>query len=120
MNERQTWNFLEQTVIVEQGQVQLEGELVVPQNAKGIVIFGLSSGSNRYSSRNRYLAHLLRQYEGLATLSIDLLTPEEDIIDQRTQHFRGDLAFLADRLIAATDWLLQNPITHDLKIGYFT
>lgn len=120
MNERQTWNFLEQTVIVEQAHVQLEGELVVPQNAKGIVIFGLSSGSNRYSSRNRYLAHLLRQYEGLATLSIDLLTPEEDIIDQRTQHFRGDLAFLADRLIAATDWLLQNPITHDLKIGYFT
>jgi pimeloyl-ACP methyl ester carboxylesterase len=119
MNEKPAWNFLEQTVIVEQENIRLEGELVIPQNAKGIVVFGLSSGSNRYSSRNRYLAHLLRQHEALATLIIDLLTPEEDIIDQRTQHFRGDLAFLATRLVAVTDWLLKNPITNMLKIGYF-
>ncbi|HLP89073.1 MAG TPA: hypothetical protein VK184_10855 [Nostocaceae cyanobacterium] len=119
MSDKTAWNFLEQTIIIEQENIKLEGELVIPTNAKGIVILGLGSGTNRYSSRNRYLAHLLRQNQGLATLIIDLLTPEEDVIDQRTQHFSRDVEFLANRLIEVTDWLCKNPLTCNLRTGYF-
>jgi len=112
-------NVLEQIVTVELGSLRLKGELVIPSAARGIVVFAHGSGSNRYSTRNHYLAHLLRQQEGLGTLLIDLLTEEEDAIDQRTQHFRYDLGFLSSRLITVTDWLFENPITRNLKVGYF-
>jgi putative phosphoribosyl transferase len=119
MNEKKSWNVLEQMVTIELGLLRIKGELVVPPEAKGIVIFAQCSGSSRYSNRNHYLAHLLRQQEGLATMLIDLLTEEEDTIDQRTQHFRYDIGFLSSRLITVTDWLFENPITRDLKVGYF-
>jgi dienelactone hydrolase len=119
MNNKQSWNVLEQIVTIEQGLLRLKGELVVPPEAQGIVVFADNSGSSRYSTRNHYLAHLLRQQEGLATILIDLLTEEENVIDQRTQHFRYDINFLASRLITVTDWLFENPITRHLKVGYF-
>jgi dienelactone hydrolase len=119
MNSKQSWNALEQIVTIELGLLRLKGELVVPPEARGIVVFSHSSGSSRYSTRNHYLAHLLRQQAGLATILIDLLSEEEDIIDQRTQHFRSDIHFLAGRLISVTDWLFTNPITCNLKVGYF-
>ncbi|MFM2062897.1 MAG: hypothetical protein RLZZ507_2567 [Cyanobacteriota bacterium] len=119
MNNKQSWNILEQIVSIELGMLRLKGELVVPPEAKGIVVFAHCSGSSRYSTRNHYLAHLLRQQEGLATILIDLLTEEEDAIDQRTQHFRHDIKFMASRLITVTDWLFENPVTRDLKVGYF-
>ncbi|MBD2296029.1 hypothetical protein H6G06_21760 [Anabaena sphaerica FACHB-251] len=119
MNDKQSWNVLEQIVTVELGLLRLKGELVVPPDAEGIVVFAHCSGSSRYSTRNHYLAHLLRQQQGLATLLINLLTEEEDVIDQRTQHFRYDINFLASRLITVTDWLFENPITRHLKVGYF-
>ncbi|MEA5507151.1 hypothetical protein VB735_29465 [Halotia wernerae UHCC 0503] len=109
----------EQIVIVELGSVRLRGELVVPADAEGIVLFAHSTGSSQYSTRNHYLAHVLRQEGRLATILIDLLTREEEAIDQRTKHFHYDINFLAARLIAITDWLLENPITRHLKVGYF-
>ncbi|MBE9056124.1 dienelactone hydrolase family protein [Sphaerospermopsis sp. LEGE 08334] len=119
MKAQESWNVLEQIVTIKLGIMQLKGELVVPPEAKGIVVFAHCSGSSRYSNRNHYLAHLLRQQEGLATLLIDLLTEEEDAIDQRTQHFRYDISFLSSRLITVTDWLFENTLTRDLKVGYF-
>ncbi|WP_413174983.1 dienelactone hydrolase family protein [Anabaena azotica] len=119
MNTKESWNVLEQIVTVELGLVRLKGELVIPPEAQGIVVFTHCSGSGRYSNRNHYLAHLLRQQEGLATLLIDLLTEEEDAIDQRTQHFRCDISFLGSRLISVTEWLFENRITRHLKVGYF-
>ncbi|TAF07579.1 MAG: hypothetical protein EAZ77_09240 [Nostocales cyanobacterium] len=119
MNNKQSWNVLEQIVTIELGLLRIKGELVVPPDAKGIVVFAHCSGSSRYSTRNHYLAHLMREQEGLATILIDLLTEEEDAIDQRTQHFRYDIGFLSSRLITVTDWLFENPITRHLKIGYF-
>ncbi|MBW4555928.1 MAG: dienelactone hydrolase family protein [Trichormus sp. ATA11-4-KO1] len=112
-------NVDEQIVIVELGSIRLKGELVVPENAEGIVLFAHSTGSSRYNTRNHYLAHLLRQEGRLATILIDLLTKEEETIDQRTKHFHCDIGFLAARLVAVTDWLLENPITRHLKVGYF-
>ena len=111
-------SFLESLVSVRAGSVSLEGNLSVPKEAEGIVLFAHGSGSSRHSPRNRYVAQVLRE-AGLATLLIDLLTVEEEAIDLRTRHLRFDIDLLATRLVGATDWLLQNPSTHHLRIGYF-
>jgi putative phosphoribosyl transferase len=108
----------ERLVSVTTNEVQLEGNLVIPDGATGIVLFAHGSGSSRHSPRNRYVAGVLQQ-AGLATLLIDLLTPQEETIDIRTRHLRFDIGLLASRLVGATDWLTQNPDTHNLQIGYF-
>jgi putative phosphoribosyl transferase len=110
--------FHETVVHVPAGDATLEGELVVPEQATGVVLFAHGSGSSRHSSRNRFVAGEL-QAAGLATLLIDLLTPEEEAIDQHTAHLRFDIPLLADRLVAATRWLGEEPSTRALKVGYF-
>ncbi|MBE9005281.1 dienelactone hydrolase family protein [Fortiea sp. LEGE XX443] len=119
MNTTLLLNVEEQIVIIELGNIKLKGELVVPAGAEGIVLFAHGSASSSYSTRNHYLAHVLRQEAKLATLLIDLLTKEEEAIDQRTKHFRSDISFLSNRLVAVTDWLSENPYTRHLKLGYF-
>jgi dienelactone hydrolase len=96
----------------------LQGSLEIPDNAAGVVLFAHGSGSGRRSPRNRFVAQHLRE-RGLATLLVDLLTEEEENVDQYTGHLRFDIALLAGRLVSATDWLLKNPTTEGLKIGYF-
>jgi putative phosphoribosyl transferase len=108
----------ETLVHVPAGDVTLEGELVVPEHATGVVLFAHGSGSSRHSSRNRLVAGEL-QAAGLATLLIDLLTPEEEAIDQHTAHLRFDIPLLAERLVAGTRWLGKEPSTHALLVGYF-
>jgi putative phosphoribosyl transferase len=108
----------ERPVRVAAGSVILEGNLVVPEGAGGVVLFSHGSGSSRHSSRNRFVAKQLNQ-SGLATLLIDLLTAEEEAVDVRTGHLRFDIPLLAERLVGATDWLVQNPATRGLSIGYF-
>src|ERR671931_628778 len=100
-------------------EVVLEGNLNIPKNAQGAVIFAHGSGSSRHSLRNRYVAQVL-QNEGIATLLIDLLTEDEEEIDLQTRHLRFDIGLLAQRLVGATDWLIkQNSGSRDLKVGYF-
>ncbi len=111
-------SFLESLVSVTAGSVSLEGNLGMPKGAEGIVLFAHGSGSSRHSPRNRYVAQVLQE-AGLATLLIDLLTVQEEAIDLRTRHLRFDIELLATRLVGATDWLLENPITRNLRIGYF-
>jgi putative phosphoribosyl transferase len=105
-------------VQVPAGLVTLEGNLGIPPNPRGVVLFAHGSGSSRHSSRNRFVAQTLRDGR-LATLLLDLLTTEEEAVDMRTAHLRFDIGLLAQRLIAATDWLKSNPKTADLDIGYF-
>lgn len=93
----------------------LFGELTVPEKAKGIVLFAHGSGSSRHSPRNQFVAKEL-QKRGLATLLFDLLTLEEEAIDEQTRELRFQIPFLAKRLIAATDWTLKH---HSLPLGYF-
>jgi putative phosphoribosyl transferase len=100
------------------GPVELEGNLSLPSNASGIVLFAHGSGSSRHSPRNRFVAEQLQQ-AGLATLLIDLLTAEEEIADRPSGYLRFDIPLLAQRLGYVTDWLKQNQSTHALKIGYF-
>ncbi len=113
-----TKNSQEKLVVVTTDSVRLEGNLVVPPTAQGIVLFAHGSGSSRHSPRNRYVAKVMQQ-AGLATLLFDLLTSEEERIDLRTRHLRFDIGLLASRLIDTTKWLAQYPDTCNLKVGYF-
>src|SRR2546422_10029180 len=94
------------------GDQFLNGDLGVPENAHGIVLFAHGSGSSRHSPRNRFVARSLQERE-LATLLMDLLTAEEEALDAYTGHLRFDIGLLAQRLVAATDWVAANPETHD-------
>ena len=100
------------------GESSLPGELVVPAESTGIVLFAHGSGSSRHSPRNRQVAAGLVE-RGLGTLLLDLLTPEEEATDARTSELRFDIPFLAERLVAATDWVLGEPRVGDLPLGYF-
>jgi putative phosphoribosyl transferase len=105
-------------VQVPAGGATLEGNLLIPAGAKGIVLFAHGSGSSRFSSRNRYVAQELRD-GGLATLLIDLLTPAEEAVDMRTAHLRFDIDLLANRLVGAIEWMSREPSTSKLRIGMF-
>ncbi|MFL5802361.1 MAG: dienelactone hydrolase family protein [Roseiflexaceae bacterium] len=118
MNQRVDVSHGERLVHVLVGPVTLEGNLHLPANARGLVLFAHGSGSSRHSPRNRFVAGVL-QAGGLATLLIDLLTPDEERIDIRTAHLRFDIGLLAERLAGAAEWLKQQPDTHNLRIGCF-
>jgi pimeloyl-ACP methyl ester carboxylesterase len=92
----------------------LEGDLIVPPGAVGLVAFAHGSGSSRLSVRNRQVADSLNG-EGLATLLFDLLTPDE--AGNRTNVF--DVELLAGRLLAATRWAHEDAELRDLPTGYF-
>jgi putative phosphoribosyl transferase len=110
---------MEQDVVqINIGNFSLEGSLKIPSHAKGIVLFAHGSGSSRHSPRNKFVAQFL-QDGGIGTLLIDLLSLDEESEDARTGQLRFDIAFLAKRLAAVTDWLLKNPATKAYKIGYF-
>jgi pimeloyl-ACP methyl ester carboxylesterase len=118
MNNSVAQTIEERLVRVPAGPVTLEGNLTLPEQSRGIVLFAHGSGSSRHSPRNRYVARLLNEAK-LATLLIDLLTLHEEVIDARTAQLRFDIDLLAKRLVDATDWLTQFPDTKDLRIGYF-
>jgi putative phosphoribosyl transferase len=105
-------------VRIEVGKITLEGNLIVPQHAQGVVLFAHGSGSSRFSSRNRYVAEQLRSGR-LGTLLIDLLTEQEEQIDMRTAHLRFDIELLAQRLAGAAKWLGEQEETRRLKVGLF-
>ncbi|MCC7195876.1 MAG: dienelactone hydrolase family protein [Gemmatimonadaceae bacterium] len=96
----------------------LAGDLTVPGNATGLVIFAHGSGSSRLSPRNRLVAQVLQSY-GLATLLFDLLTPAEEMADAETACLRFDIPLLAARLAAVTAWVATQPRLRGLPIGYF-
>jgi len=98
--------------------VRLEGNLSIPDGAKGILLFVHGSGSSRHSPRNQYVAQTLQE-GGLATLLFDLLTPEEEKIDQRTRHLRFDIGLLARRTAGALEWLELQPDVKEFKRGLF-
>jgi len=108
----------ERIVRVPAGQAVLEGALTLPRTANGMVLFAHGSGSSRHSPRNKFVAGVL-QNSGLATLLLDLLTPEEESVDLRTRHLRFDIGLLAQRLVSATDWLARSRETSGLPLGYF-
>lgn len=109
---------VERSVVIGAEGVELEGDLAIPPGARGIVMFAHGSGSSRHSSRNRFVAEVLRR-GALGTLLLDLLTPREEQIDAQTRHLRFDIGLLADRLIGAMDWLDTQDDTRGLPVGLF-
>jgi putative phosphoribosyl transferase len=97
---------------------QLIGDLRMPDDPTGVVLFAHGSGSGRHSPRNRYVAEVL-DAAGLATLLIDLLTADEEHDERLTGHLRFDVELLSERLLAATAWLAANADTARLPLGYF-
>jgi hypothetical protein len=96
----------------------IAGSMEIPAKAKGLVIFAHGSGSSRFSPRNRYVAGILNK-NNLGTLLFDLLTAEEEKIDEYTAEYRFNIQLLAERLEGVTDWLLKEPSLKGLKLGYF-
>src|SRR5438093_4445111 len=98
--------------------VALNGDLSLPADAHGLVIFAHGSGSSRHSSRNRAVARML-QHARLGTLLLDLLTEREELVDVTTAEFRFDIPLLANRVVAALDWAQARPPTSALPLGLF-
>jgi putative phosphoribosyl transferase len=96
----------------------LEGNLSLPEKAHGLVLFVHGSGSSRHSPRNQFVARVLQE-AGLATLLIDLLTAPEEAEDRLTARIRFNIDLLGERVVEITNWLIANPTTANLKIGYF-
>lgn len=108
----------EEAVRVDVGTGWIDGALAIPEGARAAVIFSHGSGSSRHSPRNVFVAEALHD-RGLATLLIDLLTPDEERRDAYTAQHRFDVALLTSRLAAATDWLRMNLEQHHFRVGYF-
>lgn len=104
----------EKTISLTDGEKIIEGSLIIPPNAAGIVVFAHGSGSSRHSIRNNYVASVIRK-KNIGTFLLDLLTPEEDSDYAR----RFDIDLLAHRLFIATKWLQEQTHTKNLRIGYF-
>lgn len=100
------------------GDDTLQGDVTIPKAATGLVVFAHGSGSSRHSPRNQYVARLLERRH-LATLLIDLLTSEEDSVDEFTGQYRFNIPMLAKRLVAIVDWLKASKMTSTLSIGLF-
>jgi pimeloyl-ACP methyl ester carboxylesterase len=108
----------ERSVQILVGQADLVGDLSIPEDAKGLVLFAHGSGSSRHSPRNRYMAGELQQ-ACFATLLVDLLTTAEEHVDLQTMEYRFNIDMLAQRLIGLTDWHGVHSDLSSLPLGYF-
>lgn len=112
------WKSVEHAIKLQAGQVTLEGTLSIPDGATGVVMFVHGSGSSRHSLRNKFVASVLNNAE-LGTLLFDLLTQKEESIDIHTASLRFNIELLSMRVEAVTNWLVRNPQTSRLQVGYF-
>lgn len=108
----------EQSLRIPLADTELMGDLVIPEAAKGLVVFAHGSGSGRHSPRNRYMAGEL-QHARFGTLLVDLLTMEEEQVDLETLEFRFNIDLLAARMVGLTDWYRRHPEWSFLDLGYF-
>jgi len=106
------------TVSVHARGVALIGDLMIPPEASGVVVFAHGSGSSRTSPRNRRVAEALNG-AGFATLLFDLLTPDEDVAERYTRHLRFDIGLLATRMVGAIEWVQRHDELRALPIGLF-
>ena len=106
------------TLHIPVGEITLTGDLEVPKNARGLVLFAHGSGSSRRSPRNQAVAAMLRQ-AGMGTLLFDLLTPHEEVEEADRGHLRFDIGLLSRRLAIVTEGMASDPRSRNLRIGYF-
>ncbi|MDR4510255.1 MAG: dienelactone hydrolase family protein [Nitrososphaeraceae archaeon] len=113
-----TRNFYNREISINSNSKSLAGNLFIPSDAKGVVIFVHGSGSSRFSPRNKSVAQVLQE-SNIATLLFDLLTQKEEEEERWTAHIRFNIPLLAKRLVDVTEWIRENPNTKNLPIGYF-
>ena len=106
------------TLQIPAGEITLAGDLEIPENARGLVLFAHGSGSSRRSPRNQAVAEVLRE-AGLGTLLFDLLTTDEEVEDAYSGHLRFDIGLLSRRLALVTEEIADDPISRNLGLGYF-
>lgn len=104
-------------VVFNAGRVSLQGTLTVPRDSSAVIVFAHGSGSSRFSPRNKYVAQFLNEH-GFATMLFDLMTPSEENSPSFGDR-KFDIGFLAERLIAATAWLVLHEETRLHRVGYF-
>lgn len=110
--------ILEEVVLPAADGSALRGDLALPTQGQPLVVFAHGSGSSRHSPRNRAVAGTLQQ-AGLGTLLLDLLTEREERRDLMTAEHRFDIDLLTSRVVAAIDWLADEPATRNLEVGLF-
>ncbi len=108
----------ERYVRIRTGTIELDGDLLVPEQARAIIAFAHGSGSNRHSPRNRAVARTMNE-AGLATLLVSLLTVEEEAADIIRGHLGFDVDLLGHRFVSVADWLQDNADTAGLRLGLF-
>jgi pimeloyl-ACP methyl ester carboxylesterase len=118
VSDKRRTNPINSTVQVPVGPVTLMGQLEIPVDAAGLVLFAHGSGSSRHSPRNQSVARALRA-AGSGTLLFDLLTRDEEAEDVYSGHLRFNIRFLAERLASATSWIRSNAEAQRLPVGYF-
>lgn len=109
---------LKEAVQIAVGRVAVDADLNVPDRAAGLVVFAHGSGSSRFSRRNRAVAGALES-AGFGTLLLDLLTPGEESVDERTREHRFDIEMLGARVVGAIDWMRTRPDLRDLPVALF-
>jgi putative phosphoribosyl transferase len=109
---------VDHSISIEAGAVVLRGFVEIPHGARGVVLFAHGSGSSRFSPRNNYVAQALRE-ACVGTILFDLLTAEEERLDEETRQLRFDIPLLARRLVGATHWAQARPELSRLPLGYF-
>ncbi|HET7619496.1 MAG TPA: dienelactone hydrolase family protein [Vicinamibacterales bacterium] len=109
---------IQEAARIESAGVALDADLRVPDRAAGLVVFAHGSGSSRFSRRNRAVAASLER-AGFGTLLLDLLTADEERVDERTREYRFDISLLGRRVIAAADWKQSRPDLHGLPLALF-
>jgi len=105
-------------VQIQAGRVLIDGDLTTPVNAAGLVVFAHGSGSSRFSRRNRQVAQALND-GGYVTLLLDLLTRDEDAVDEQTREYRFDVERLGERVVAAVDWAASQSALARLPVACF-
>src|SRR5438552_15239214 len=105
-------------VSIPAGLAALDGNLTIPDGATVLVLFVHGSGSSRHSPRNQFVARILNQ-AGLATLLFELLTAKEEAVDIQTAQHRFDISLVAERLVHATKWAMEQAASRDLPLCYF-
>lgn len=109
---------MDRSISIEADAVVLRGFVEIPDGARGAVLFAHGSGSSRFSPRNNYVAQALREAR-VGTLLFDLLTAEEEQLDEETRESRFDIRLLTRRLVGATHWAQAQSKLGHLALGYF-
>jgi dienelactone hydrolase len=109
--------FIARNVMIPLANARLAGDLHIPADAAGLVIFARGTGGSRNSSRDQFIAQALRnQHTG--TLLVDLVTKREEGEDREYEHLRHNMLFLTHRLLQVTEWISRHSAARDLPLGY--